>query len=141
MLDMIDDHARTGEISLSRPHRAATAAPAGYLRRWNVDWSNCQRTYGYLVDGWVVYDNLVAAPQSWGRDQPMADHDLRIEGVPTNPNNAGRVAAMHGAAVKVRPGALMVSGSVMIERDGKAVYESGSQDTLPLDGVDEETRR
>lgn len=70
----------------------------------------------------------------------MADHDSRIEGVPTNPNNAREIAAMHGTAVEVRRGASKVSDSVMIERDGDTVYESDPQMLFP-EGVDEETRR
>lgn len=68
----------------------------------------------------------------------MTDHDSKTERVPTNPNNAGGIAAMHGAAVNVRRAALVVSGSVVMERDGKTVYESDPNILFP-DGVDEES--
>ena len=63
MLDMIDDHTRTGERFAFRDHLLRPwLCTQNTSRRWNADWRIFQRIYRHLVDEWVVYDNLGAAP-------------------------------------------------------------------------------
>ncbi len=56
---------------------------------------------------------------------------------PQDVDNAGALAALRRASIKARLRALEVSGSVVMYRDGKIVYESDPKILFP-DGMDDE---
>ncbi len=58
---------------------------------------------------------------------------------PTNADNAAALNALRRAAIKARRRALEVSGSVLIRKDGKYVYESDPAVLFPEGMGDEPT--
>ena len=67
----------------------------------------------------------------------MIDRTDELGQEPTNADNAAALNALRRAAIKARLRALEVSGSVLIRKDGKYVYESDPKVLFP-DGTDDE---
>ena len=67
----------------------------------------------------------------------MTDLTDRSGEEPMNADNAGALAALRRASIKARRRALEVSGSVLIRKDGKIVYESDPAVLFP-DGMGDE---
>ena len=67
----------------------------------------------------------------------MTDLTDEIGQEPMNADNAGALAALRRASIKARRRALEVSGSVLIRKNGKIVYESDPAVLFP-DGMDDE---
>ncbi len=67
----------------------------------------------------------------------MTDLTDRSGEEPVNADNAGALAALRRASIKARRRALEVSGSVLIRKNGKIVYESDPAVLFP-DGMDDE---
>ena len=67
----------------------------------------------------------------------MIDRTDELGQEPTNADNAAALTALRRAAIKARRRALEVSGSVLIRKDGKYVYESDPAVLFP-EGMGEE---
>ena len=69
----------------------------------------------------------------------MIDRTDELGQEPTNADNAAALNALRRAAIKARRRALEVSGSVLIRKDGKYVYESDPAVLFPEGMGDEPT--